>query len=511
MKKHYKYLTLIVLSCLLSACDDKSFDESFIDPDFGKPRNLFYSEVLSAREFSTVTTNPPTIDTDGIVPLYEIVSGRKGDGTLLDQSYMDFVNIIGYDEIEKTVRDENQVDGQDPNYTVIDSRLNGTIEIINGNNFGVGDYYFTIKATTEVDGNTYSEVFDDVLHIVVGPQPATLLYSPVAQNLIVGVSPSTSQPYITGGNPDITFGLGSDTDKLEIDPTTGVISLKTEYTTVENDTIYPAVQAISNINGEITEYQGDGFLWIVASNDPVDLPRVVNYFFYPALASVGDGYIVDVIELGDPNNLWDQTSPTNLTGILEPDLPVIPNKRGIFTNIVSGGVSTPHESDVIMNSQNLSIFTFGFDVKAVFYYSNQFVEYFVAGDPNEGKTPTNLEVYISTDYTGDNLSATWTLVNDLVTSRVETRDSFSGMSYPGPWNPPFFTDFKREEDKALQKSDGKWCRAELDLNPYLNETNFTLKFKFASYFTEPVPYGGGAGLRGGRYYISDVYYKAQEE
>ena len=511
MKIWCNYLCLISVLILLAACDDKSFDESSINPDFGIPRNLIYADVLDGREFSTITTSAPTIDSDGIVPIYEIVSARKEDGTILDQSYMDFVSITGFEEKDRTVGEEDQVPGQDPVYTVIDSRENGVINIANGNNFGIDDYYFTIKATTSVDGNTYSVVFEDVLHISVGPQPATLLYSPVAQNLVVGISPSTSQPFITGGNPDIKFGLGSDTDKLDIDPSTGIISLKTEYTTTVNDTIYPAVQAISNINGEITEYQGEGFLWIVASNEPVDLPRVTNYFFYPALSAIGDGYSVDVIELGDPNNLWAQTAASSLTSILEPDLPVIPNKRGIFTNIVKGGISTPHESDVIMDSQNLSIFSFGFDVKAVFYYENQFVEYFVAGDPNEGKTPTNLEVYISTDYTGDNLSATWTLVNDLVTSRVETGVSFSGMSYPGPWTPPYFTDFKREEDIAIQKSDGKWCRAELDLNPYLNETKFTLKFKFASYFTGAVPYGGGAELRGGRYYISDVYYRAKEQ
>ena len=175
-----------------------------------------------------------------------------------------------------------------------------------------------------------------------------------------------------------------------------------------------------------------------------------------------------------------------------------------------------------MNSQDLSIFQFGFDVNAVFYYFNRYVEYFTANDVSyfasigetviEGTTPTDLEVYISFDYNGNNATATWTKVNDIITSRVETRDAFTGMSYPGPWNAPYFTDFKREE--ALQKSDGRWRRAELDLNPYVNETNFTLKFKVRSFFSEARPFrenGVDANLRSGRYIISDVFYVAHEQ
>jgi hypothetical protein len=366
----------------------------------------------------------------------------------------------------------------------------------------------------------YTEIFEDVLHINIDPQPATLLYSPVAQNLIVGLSPNTTAPFITGGNPEISFGLGSDIDKLTINAETGVISLLPEYSTTENDTIYPAVQAISKITGEITEYQGDGFLWIVASNTEVELPRAISYFFQPSFESVGKqyGYVIDIITPGSPNNVWTQSAPSNLVPILDPEVPEVSNRRSIGTNIVadvpelgSGKWSVPHESDAILNSQNLSIYQFGFDVNAVFYYYNQYVEYYPEGDPNYGKTPTDLEVYISFNYTGDNASATWIKVNDLITSQVETRDSFSGMSYPGPWTPPFFNDFKREEDKATQKSDGKWCRAELDLNPYVNETNFTLKFKFASYFDEPVKFVNGSALRGGRYHVSDVYYVAKEQ
>ena len=59
---------------------------------------------------------------------------------------------------------------------------------------------------TDTKGNIFTEIFEDVLHLNVDPQPATLLYSPVAQNLIIGLSPNTTAPYIIGGNPDISFG-----------------------------------------------------------------------------------------------------------------------------------------------------------------------------------------------------------------------------------------------------------------------------------------------------------------
>ena len=517
MKKYFNPIIAICVLLITSSCNKDTFAEINSGDNIGEPKNLLYPEVF-AREFSAISTNIPSIDSNGVIPVLEIVSARKEDGTILDDSYMKFVSILGTEDTERTVKIENQIPGSDPNYTVTDSRVNGVVEIQDQNNFELGDYYFTIKATTEYEGKTYTETFVDVLHINVNPHPATLLYSPVAQNLVVGATPNTSAPFITGGNPEITFGLGSDTDKLSINPENGVISLLADYTTIENDTIYPVVQSISKITGEITEYSGDGFLWIVASNTEVQLPRAISNFFQPSFEAVGKqhGYVVDVITEGAPNNVWTQSAPSNLLPILDPDAPDVPNRRSIVTNLVAsnpdlgtGKWSVPHESDAILNSQNLSIYKFGFDVDAVFYYYNQYVEYHPIGDPEEGKSPTGLEVYISFDYNGDNSSASWTLVNDQITSQVETNASFSGMSYPGPWTTPYFTDFKREADKNVQKSDGKWCRAVLDLNPFLSESNFTLKFKFASYFDTPTKAGGGR-LRGGRFGVSDVYYIAKE-
>lgn len=496
---------LILLSCfviLLWGCHEDTFVENTINTDIEAPKNLSYQEIKNAREFSFLKSSVPTIDSNGAIPIFEIISARKEDGTILDDTYMKDVSIETPTELTGYYVVEQDTIGT---YETIDSRNNGLITIADENNFGIGDYYFSITATTNNGEKTLTTTFEDAFHISVGPELVTnLLYSPLAQNLVVGTNATTTQPFLITGNSDVTFALGSDGDKLNIDSETGVISLKDSYSTVENDTILPLVEITSNISNEKTQFQGESFLFLLASNTPVNLPKQTKYFFYPTLEANNKifGYSVDVITPGavTPPNVWRQTGSSPLAN-LEEGLPTIDGKKAIFTNGVVGGISTPHESDVIINTQDLSQFNLGFNLSAVFYTQNRFVEYLA-----DGRTPTDLEIYISTDYTGDNLSATWIKVNDQVACQINSVDStpFIGTPYPG--------DQKKADPDGLKdptrNADGRWVRCELDLNPYKEEKNFTLKFKYASYYEGEIR---GATGRAGRYLISDVHFKATEQ
>lgn len=510
MKKYLILLSSCLAFFFLSGCNDDTFLDDPVSGEIDSPKNLVYQEIKNVREFSFLKSSQPTIDADGLAPNFEIVSIRKEDGTILDASFLNDVSI------QNPIKSTNPLDPEDyyevngetiTTFESIDTRNNGVITILDENKFGIDTYYFTIKATTIDNEKVLSTTFEDVFQINVGPELVTnLLYSPLAQNLVVGTEAKTTQPFLITGNPDVTFALLTEDDKLNIDSKTGVISLESSYATVENDTIFPMVEVTSTISGEKTQFQGESFLLLVASNTPVDLPKQTKYFFYPTLEANNKlfGYSLDIIKPGavPEINTWQQTGSSPLAN-LDTTLPTIDGKQALITNTFRDRVSIPHESDVIINSQDLSQFSQGFNLATVFYTQNRFVEY-----SQDDKTPSDLEIYISTDYTGDNQTATWTKVNDQVSCQINslTATPFIGTPYPGDQigaNPDGLKD-------PTKNADGKWVRCELDLNPYKLENNFTLKFKFASYFTGTLNFDDGEG-RSGRYFISDVYFKATEQ
>lgn len=507
MKKHLNLLFLIIL-IIFTNCKNDELSDSLILDNKKAPKNLAFQEIINAREFAFLRSGVPTIDTDNLMPTFEIVSARKEDGTQLNDSFMKDVSIQNPIVVEKPLLPQNYYfsNGVEvTTYKVVDYTNSGVITIADNNNFDIGTYYFSINVTTTHNETTFNTVFNDVLKITIGPQLVTnLLYSPLAQNLVVGQTSKTTKPFLITGNPNVTFQLSSDEDKLTIDAQTGEISLKSGYTTVANDTIYPGVRVISNISGEITNFKGPSFLMLVASLTPVDLPKQTKYFFYPTLQANNKlyGYSTDIITPGNiPTNLvWVQQAPSPLAN-LDTSLPVISGKKGIVTNAVVGNISLPHESDVIINSQDLSQYKLGFNLSAVFFVSNVFVEYL-----QDGRTPTDLEIYMSTDYNGNNSTATWTKINDDISCRINsnTATPFKGMPYPGDQK-GVDPDGKKNTSR---NADGKWVRCEFDLNPFKNEKNFTLKFKFNSYFTGSI---SGATGRSGRYIISDIHYKATEQ
>lgn len=475
----------------LKSCTEDTFMPNTDPASYGKPTDLLYADILNAREYSKLKSGIPHVDTQDLVPSYEIISGKNGEGELLDDTFMSDVTI---DNVDLTAAD-------------LDYSTAGRIIIATGNKFGPGDYYFTIKVSTELNGKMFETTFDDIFHIHVGPQLVKdLLYSPIAQNLVVGTDKTTSKPYLLSGNPNVTFALTSHLDIFQIDTTTGVISLVDGYTVTEDETHYPSVQVTSNLSKEITEFQGGSFLMLVISNEPVVLPRQTIYFFYPTLQSENTlyGYRKEVITQGaiSYGKTWIQNAPSPLALAERPSN--VTGIKSLVTNIVIGKDSNPHESDVIINSQDLTKYSLGYDVTTVFYTKNMYVEYLP-----DGSTPTELEIYYSLDYDGDNSKATWVQINDQIKCEINNDGKeFIGTPYPGDQKLTNGDPDGRKD--STHNPDNKWVRNQFDLNNFKTEKNFTLKFKFASYFEGQINYTSNEG-RGGRYYISDVHFKASEE
>lgn len=503
---------LVVLLVSVSCDDDRdTFQDNLDIVAPTTPTNLVYSSISNAREFSLIQIPPPAVNTDGLIPFFEIVSVTDQSDTVLDESFLSSVTINNPEEITIELEEEDYFrrNGQlVTSITTFDASNAGSITIDDGNNFGVGQYLFDIRVSVSNDEGTESAIFEDALIIGVGPElVGTLLYSPISQNLIVGTGNTTTEPFIISGNTDVTFSLLTDDDKLDINPANGVITLDASYSTIENDTILPTISVTSNISGESTEFQGEGFLFLVASTEPVDLPLRTNFFFYPTLEAnnAAFGYSTNVIEPGRvlPERIWEQANPSPLAA-MEEGLPEIPGKRRIQTNAVVGGISEPHISDVIINSQDLSGFSVGFDLSFVYYYQNRFVEYL-----EDGRTPSDLEVFISTDFTGNVEDATWTQVNDQISCQINdlTMTPFIGTPYPGDQTGPD-PDNRKNPD---QNADGRWVRGELDLNSFSTEQNFTVRFRFNSFFTGQLNNGPDGVGRVGRYLISDVHFRATEQ
>ena len=514
-KTMYKCLLVFSLLSVLAACDNETFNPDGENLVISAPKGLMYAEVTNVREYSAVKTGVPVLDTNGHVANFEILSIRTEDGTVLDASYMDAVSIINPEFITKELNEENQYKLNGEVITQLtgwETKNSGTILIADENLFGIGNYYFTVKVTTQIDNIEYATTFEDVFHLGVGPQLVTsLLYSPLAQNLVVGPDAKTSQPYLITGNPAVTFALNSDDDKLDIDTSTGVITLESGYSTTENDTIYPSVEVTSTISGETTTFQGEGFLMLVASNTPVTLPKKTNYFFYPTFQANNKlyGYSKETLSLGSigENKVWIQSGASPLAASERPS--TVTGIKSLFTN-ATAGTQEFHESFVTVNAQDLTRFRLGYDLSTVFYIKNQYVEYMPSGI-----SPTSLDIYMSTDYNGDDTGSTWTQINDQLSCQINTLDAskkFIGTPYPG--DQKLKTGMTNHGQNTAQNADAKWVRCELDLNPYKDVKNFALKFKFNCNFTKSEYPNGVKGVgssRLGRYYISDVHFKASEE
>jgi len=254
-------------------------------------------------------------------------------------------------------------------------------------------------------------------------------------------------------------------------------------------------------------FQGESFLILVASNAPVDLPKLTNYFFYPTLQAENKlyGYEKTVVKAGDVTDYrtWLQAAPAPLAASPRPES-VIGNKS-IWTNMTADDWE-PHESFVTINPQDLTQYSLGYNLSMVFYSKNQYVEYMT-----DGGTPTELEIYISENYTGEDATSTWTQINDQLSCQINSTTStpFIGTPYPGDQKLGA-GDFDGKKDTS-RNADGKWVRNEMNLNTYKSSKSFAVKFRIVSLYEGPGKPSSGSAGRPGRYYISDVHFKASEE
>ena len=495
--KKITLLSVVMSLLLLIACQEDTFmgDSEMVHLP---PSDLKYMDMEGAREGQRIITFAPAVETGGLIPHFEIVQVKDGSGNVMGEEFMEYVSIAD-PESETLVSEET---GE--KIEVVNYKNAGAITVYGDSiDLDLGGYTFDVKVKTTLgESQVLETIFEDGFKLSVGPGlESNLNYIPKTQNLLLDGSKQTSKPGLgSKTNPDVRFELASHTDIFIINSETGAIKLK-DGVVVEEGTYLPQVNVISNISEEVKTFHGDSFLTIIVSEEPVVIPLKTYKFFYPTLQADNTmygyrKYVVDAGAVAD-NKIWTQSGACALAAKDRPES--VTGAKSLFTNIVIGGESLPHESWVVINSQNFEAYSFGYDLSAVFWMKNQYVEYMA-----DGRTPTDLEVYVSTDFASSVKDATWEKVNAAVKSEINNSGNIiAGTPYPG--------DQKGDNPDGLKNTaanaDAKWVKCMLDLAPYKEATNFTIAFRFTSYFDEPI---SGATGRGGRYYISDVHVQAIE-
>jgi hypothetical protein len=524
MRKN-QLITAFLFILGLVSCDQNSFADDLVQSS--QPKNLSYMEVTGAREGKSVRTNPPSVDTGGALPVYELVSITKADGTVLDDSYTQFVSIG--ETTSKTVEVVDNAGNVISTKTTYDSSQNGIITVAEGNNFTNGDYYFTIRVTTNVNGEVKSAVFEKAFHLNVGPLlPSVLIYSPKNQNLVVGAGSKTTVPIVPNANPAIQFELGSHTDKLVIDTQTGVISLSPSYQYTAQETLSPIVKVINTISNESVPFVN--VVNLIVSNTPVSVPLSSILFFYPTLKTTGsfpaggDGFGVQTVVKGNGEDIWGELDNSAGRAFVAPSERPVTNTAQTILEVQtnSGSITDPTTSWMVATTQDLTPFQYGFKLSFTYHYMPAFQIYMA-----DGRTPVDLEVYVSTDYKGGNiqdangkwLNGTWTKVNNLM--KCQRSEGTSGSNSTGaPWGTQFIGTPYPGDQKGLDP-DGrknpsttfynKWVRCTYDIPTSQISKNFTVAFKVASYFQGSLLNNAATVPgRGGSFYFSDLYFKASE-
>lgn len=518
MKKN-NYLRLsylaIIVTLLLQSCDDKS--------SFGEdlqvavlPTDLSYPDILNAREFSYIESAVPMMNSNGHPVLFELLSIKKGE-EMLDASYLDIVSVLNYSVIETHWK---QVSDTLNKYTLYTNDLGeaGKIVIKDKNPFANGEYFFTMKASVEINGVMESTVFEDALRLYIGPELAEgIAYCPFKMNFVNGESTTSEPVALYGGNPDVRYELGSESDKLSIDASTGVISLNPSYTVSATEYLFPIINVVSNVSEEIVPFEGT--FTAVLSATPIDLEKEADYFFFPTLKLTnnnnvnvgGNGYSLQVVEYHTlPENNWFNMNALwrnhkNSPVVNTPDAVAVRADAGVTgTQTLEHSLWTivePSESWIVMDPVNLALYQGCFDTKAVFWY-NLFLNEF-SGYELDGSTPIDLEVHITNNYTGDVTTTDWTQVNDMLECEINDNGTiFTGTPYPGDQTG---ADPDGRKDPT-NSPNNLWVRGELNLDDYKTEASFTIAFRLKTYFeTAPnLPVNGKVQL-------SNVHFVASEK
>ena len=227
-----KNLLFIALtsSVILLGCVEDAFEDGGISNTPQAPSGLQYSSVVQAREFGVLISAPPTYNSFGAIPTFEIVAVHDEDGNPLDDAIIDdFFSIRNAVPDTVTVDPENAFVNADGDtirtFPAINASDIGRIRIEGGNPLAEGRYFFDIQMTTVFGDQSFSATFERVFELYLGPQLASgLVYIPGGQNLLIsGGATSTTEPIVIGANPDYRFELGDNTDKFTIDATNGVI------------------------------------------------------------------------------------------------------------------------------------------------------------------------------------------------------------------------------------------------------------------------------------------------
>jgi hypothetical protein len=331
-------------------------------------------------------------------------------------------------------------------------------------------------------------------------------------NFVSGGSTASGPAELFGGNPDVRFELGTESDKLSIDATTGAISLNSSYNISETEYVYPIINVVSNASEEIVSFEEK--FTAVLSTTPLDLEKENNYIFYPTLKPLnadipragGDGYTVETDDfISKPGwvqkHFYKEIVDAGKLGFDE----VIDTRTEAGVSGITGSqfnywgpLKNPFESWLIANSVNLTEYAGCYDSKVVFWVK-QNIPQNILNDvfPGWTETPINIEIKISTNYAGDVTTPdTWMPINDLLTCKIgESGDEFVGTPYP-----------LSGEVGPEGNANNVWVKCEMDLDDYRDATSFTIAFRTKTNYDSDL----SSNLRG-ELYISDLHFVASEK
>ncbi len=501
-------LLILVLGILLGCTDDASFGNDVEVQVL--PTSISYPDLV-VNESSIMESAVPNFNSNGHPVTFDVISGRRGT-EVLDASYMDNVDIVNPQQVESTVPDANDPDNE---WTVITEDLtdNGKIVIDDASMFTNGDYYFTVEASVEVNGNIESVTFEDALHLQVGWANG-MAYCPRRVNFVAGEGTMSGPGEVIGGRDNFRLELASDQEKLVIDPMTGVISMNPSYTIMETESVTPTIKLVYDSNESVPVYI-DGSFTAVLSTEAVELEKEKDYFFFPTLtpysanvpAGGGDGYTVNTADFASKPGWVQKHFYKVIVNAAKLEFQEALDTRaeaGVSAITGSqfnywGPLANPFESWFVANAVNLSAYAGCFDTKMVFWLKHN-IPQGTLDDlfPTWTETPVRVEIKISDAYTGDVATTTWTDINESLTCTIgESGSPFVGTPYPisGEVGP---------EGNA----NNIWVKCEMDLpsDMYGDIANFTIAFRNKTNYDTDL-----SGNLRGEFYISDLYFVASEK
>jgi len=510
-------LAIVVIMFSMYSCTE----DAYVKPgrSYSAPSNLLYMDLLNARDHSYIKSARPTVDTGNLMAYFEITSVKDDAGNELSDDSKAFVSVINptpvnvpFDE-DKWYVDEMTGDTikSGAGFNTLEA---GCIVIADGNDFEAGTYHFDVAvSTTDADGVTYSTTFQNAFNLTIQPQLVkNLMYWPVSQNLVPGntlFSVTTKALPLDGNKENIYYQLGDYQDTLQIDPTTGILSLVDGFTTSERIELQPQVQIVNTESNEVQSFSGSDVITVVITPSPVsDLPTL-EYMnaFYPPLTyrNSVSGFTYTIVKQGivPEASFWKGVGASS-----HPDAKAgRPSDIGLVKGVmmpvtVAGKVNTPIDTWMFMNPQNLTMYR-AFHQKAVFYMQTKYLEYMP-----DGSQPTNVDVMVSTDYVDNIDEATWVNMNDQLTCEMGS-DTQVGMPYFGDLS---HIEGESPEIAALKdanqfKSDGNWFKCTFDLDEFAFSNKVTVAFRvYNTYEGEIVSPSTSGNGRPGNFTFSDIHY-----